>query len=505
MLSFQLAQRKNAIMLVETTMFNLAEVHTIKELLDELEASKIAHDLSKVQKAYTYAEKTHSGETRKNGDPRTFHLLTTAVYLARLNLDTTSVIAGLLHEVLEKDDTKLSEIDTLFGTEVAFIIDGLTNVKHQSEAFNTHNEDPANFRHLVMNSVDDIRVLIVRLANKLHNVQTLEVLTPERRRNQANKILLIYAPLCEYLGLGHFQSVFETLAFKALQPADYQLIDSYIMQLGEESKTQLTKLTERISDFSKKYNLQIHDVSSRTKNIYSTYRKIKRKYLQADEQLSVHHLSQIKDLLGIRVILDTVEECYVLLGLIHEHWEYIAEEFDDYIIKPKISGYKSIHTVINQENTPVEIQIRTAQMHEYNEFGPASHIAYKLQSAEKHKSDHTWTKDLIRWKDGKLTKEDFQIKAFAESIFVFTPKGKIIKLNQGANPLDFAFHIHTGMAACYTGAKVNGIMRAMNWELRTGDIIEILHSKKLTINPQWLQIATSSGTKASIRKLLRNG
>ncbi|MCA9378798.1 bifunctional (p)ppGpp synthetase/guanosine-3',5'-bis(diphosphate) 3'-pyrophosphohydrolase, partial [Candidatus Dojkabacteria bacterium] len=179
--------------------------------------------------------------------------------------------------------------------------------------------------------------------------------------------------------------------------------------------------------------------------------------------------------------------------------------FDDYIIKPKISGYKSIHTVINFGETPVEIQIRTSEMHEYNEFGPASHIAYKLQSQNNQKADHTWTKDLLKWKQGKLTRQDFQIRAFAESIFVFTPKGKIIKLDKGANLLDFAFQIHTGLAACYTGAKVNGTMRAMEWELKTGDIVEVLHSKQLTVNPQWQQIATMNQTKASIRKLLRNG
>lgn len=487
------------------TMFNLQEVHTIEELLSELKASKIDHDLDKVQQAFDYAEKVHVGELRKNGDPRSYHLLTTAAYLARLNLDTTSVICGLLHEVLEKDKSKLAEIDNKFGTEVAFIIDGLTNVKYQSEAFDTHNEDPANFRHLMMNSVDDIRVLLVRLANKLHNVQTLDVLAPDRKRNQANKILLIYAPLCEYLGLGQFQSIFETLAFKALQPEEYQLISNHIEKLGKDLREQLDSLTTQISDFSAKYHLQIHNISSRTKNVYSAYRKIKQKYMQPGEQLTEKHLHKIKDLLGIRVIVNTIEECYVLLGLIHENWEYYPEEFDDYIIKPKISGYKSIHTVINFEDAPVEIQIRTAEMHEYNEFGPASHIAYKLQSQSKQKTDHTWTKDLLKWKQGKLTKEDFQIKAFAESIFVFTPKGKIIKLDKGANLLDFAFHIHTELAACYTGAKVNGTMRAMNWELKTGDIVEVLHGKQWTINPQWLQIATMNVTRMYVRKLLRNG
>ncbi|MCA9379447.1 bifunctional (p)ppGpp synthetase/guanosine-3',5'-bis(diphosphate) 3'-pyrophosphohydrolase, partial [Candidatus Dojkabacteria bacterium] len=385
------------------TTFDLSEVHTIKDLLGQLEASKIDHDLGKVEQAFDYASQVHAGELRKNGDPRSYHLLTTAAYLARLNLDTTSVICGLLHEVLEKDKTKLTEIDNKFGTEVAFIIDGLTNVKYQSEAFDTHNEDPANFRHLIMNSVDDIRVLLVRLANKLHNVQSLDVLKPDRKQSQANKILLIYAPLCEYLGLGQFQSIFETLAFKALKPEEYKLISDHIAKLGKDLRIEIDALAKQLSDFGNKYNLQVHDISSRTKNVYSTYRKLKRKCLQPGEQITEEHLAKIKDLLGIRVIVETVEQCYVLLGLIHENWKHLPEEFDDYISKPKISGYKSIHTVINFGETPVEIQIRTSEMHEYNEFGPASHIAYKLQSQNNQKADHTWTKDLLKWKQGKLT------------------------------------------------------------------------------------------------------
>lgn len=487
-------------------MFDISEVGSWEELSNELTKSAIPHDTDKIKAAYDYAARVHAGDVRKSGDSQLEHLLTVASYLARAGLDDTSIIAGLLHEVLSKEPDKLDEIDKLFGTEVAFIITGLTDMEEHTKVFDDHNEDPQNFRHLIINGTDDIRVLIVRLANKLHNVLSLGILDPERQRNQAYKILMVYAPLCEYIGLGSFQSILENEAFKFAYPDTAKFISDYVTKQVSINAPEIDKLINRLRNLLGEYNVTPVSISSRAKNIYSIYNKVKRKYLGEDPEITEEHLAKVKDLLGVRLILSSIEECYLTLGLLHGNWDYFPEEFDDYIVRPKQSGYKSIHTVINHQGQPIEIQIRTQEMHEYNEFGPASHIAYKLKSYQGKvgNQDFGWTKNLTNWKTKtNLTKEDFAVKAFANSIFVFTPKGKVIQLPKDASPLDFAFRIHTNLGARYLGAKVNNQMRPMSYKLKTGEIVEILEGNKINVNQDWLKYAVATSTKSHIRKYLK--
>lgn len=484
-------------------MFNDKQITTIEELIAEAEAHDYPYKIDQVKAAFEFADKTHTDDKRKSGNPIIWHCLTVAAYCIRLSLDTTSVISALVHETLEKEKTTVDVIDKKFGTDVAFIVDGLTNLKSQTRVFETHNEDPQNFRHLILNGTEDIRVLIIRLANKVHNLQSWDALTPERRLNQATKTKLVYAPLCEYLGLGQFLEIFERKLFETLQPREFKTVTEVISQMKSEKGSLLDAAAEELSTKLKYARVNVEEMSYRTKNPLSAFRKTQRKHMQPGEELTHEHVRMLRDVLGIRIIVKEVAECYMTLGILHGDYEYEEEEFDDYILKPKESGYKCIHTVIEYEGQPIEIQVRTAEMHDYNEFGPASHIAYKLGKS-KDAQDTTWTRDLVEWQNQEhVEKDKYKVKAFSDSIFVFTPKGEIIRLEKSATPIDFAFRVHTDVGYRYQGAKVNGTMRAISWPLRTGDVVEVMTSSKETVNWGWLDVAKTTAAKSKIRKKLR--
>ncbi len=486
---------------MKTLTFN--EITTFAELEELINSSIIKYDVSKIKEAFDYASELHKNDKRLSGKSMDTHLLTVASYIVKLNLDTTSVIASLLHKIVDLKHATIEEIDKKFGTEVAFIVDGLSQIKEHSESFELHNEDPDNFRKLMIASSEDIRILIIRLANKLYNSFSLDILPIETQKNQAYKLKLVYAPLCEYLGLGHFQSIFENTALKILNPTEYNFIKSYTDKIYLESQSIFKKVEDEILNLLSKYNVKPVSISYRTKNYSSTYNKIKKKYMNEGETLNETHIKKLKDLLGIRVILNTEAECYLVLGLIHGKWDYFPEEFDDYIIKPKASGYKSIHTVVDIDGFVAEIQIRTAEMHEYNEFGPASHIAYKLQMNSK-KESFTWTKELVDWKNNsdEATKS-YKIKAFSESVFVFTPKGKVVILEKGSTPLDFAYAVHTQIGDRCNGAYINKKIVTLDHVLQTGDVCEVITTKHKNTNRGWLAKCKMAETKSRIRRTLR--
>lgn len=476
-------------------MFVTNQITTIEELLTEIKGSALTYDIGAIQKAYQLVTKVHINDIRKSGDPLIYHLLTVAAYAVRLNLGSTATIASLLHEAIEKNRLDIEEIDQQFGTEVAFIVDGLTNLHNTTAVFDTHNEDPNNFRKLMLNATEDIRVLIIRLANKIHNLDSWEHLDPERRLNQANKTIMVYAPLCEYVGLGQFQRIFQDKAFQVVYPLEYKIITAYVAELTKTHSATLVELNNTISKDLNQYGVKVNAISSRTKSLFSIWSKVDRKYLSPGEKLTEYHLSKLRDIQGIRVIVNDVAECYLVLGLLHGKYRFELEEFDDYILNPRASGYRSIHTVIYFQELPIEVQIRTVDMHEMNEYGPASHINYKLGLKE----NHTWTKELLTWQQH----DNYKIKVFSESVFVFTPKGRIVQLQKGSTPLDFAFEIHTDIGYCYRGALVNGRMRPMDYILQTGDVIEILTAKHRNVNSGWLTKAKMTYTKSMINKKLK--
>lgn len=479
----------------------LSKTRGIEELL-ELCSNLTEEERSTITKAYNFLTKALAGINRSNGDSYIEHSLNIAGYIARLGLDSTSIIAALLHDVIESSDIKIDEIDKEFGTEVAFIVDGMTTIRKISVNAQEKDKHIDDFKNLIFNATEDIRVLIIRLAEKVESILTIDTLDSVAKERAALRALNIYAPLAEYLNLGVFQKVLEDNAFKVIHPENYQIINEYIEKFFAESQNKIDDFVKYLSELLESYNIQNFRIAARRKGIYSAFKKIKGKFLKPGEKLTHDAVTNLKDIFAARVIVNNVEECYMVLGLINSVFETLQEEFDDYIAHPKASGYKSIHTLLKFQDTIFEVQIRSEEMHEFNEFGAASHISYKLKmSGKKSESSHTWTKDLVKWQ-GNSVAENFKIKAFADSIFVFTPKGMVVRLDVGSKPLDFAFKIHTTLGYRYMGARINNKMVNMNYVLQTGDIVEIIAGSKDNVTLDWLKCATMTETKSRIRRRL---
>lgn len=487
-------------------MFSVNPINSFNELIEILKLSDLSYDFDLIEKGFEFAKKIHEDKLRLSGETYVSHLLGVAGYTAQLKLDTTTILCSLLHDTVEKGGVDLNLIDREFGTEVAFIIDGLTTIQKLTKGFSDDKLDTENLKHLIFNATDDIRILIIRLCEKLHNLyKSDENLSYEIRFKSARKALNIYAPLAEYLGLAMIQRNLEDLAFKTINPEIYNLIGSVIEEETKSSKSIIDEFIIEASELLQKYNVESASISSRRKGIYSTYKKVKRKIEDSERKIEREDLLKLQDINAARIILNSVEDCYLVLGLIQSKWKFDPSSFDDYIAKPKPNGYRSIQIAIYFKDALFEVQIRTKEMHEYNEYGPASHIAYKLRGSKKGVGDSlTWTKDLLKWKGG-LNKDDFKINAFANSIFVFTPKGLIIKLDKDSTPIDFAFRLHTQIGYRYAGAKINNKMVSMETKLQTGDVVEILTSKNINATLDWVRSAKMNETKSRIRRLLNKG
>lgn len=481
--------------------FNLSQISTIEELESFLPLNFNKKDKELINSAYNYAKIIHQDTLRISGETQLTHVLTVAKYVAQLNLDAISVASAILHDVLERSPNSAEEVDKQFGTDIAFIVDGLSHIRKLSSNVEIDDDhlDMENFKKLIFNATEDVRILIIRLLEKLHSLLNIDGLNPDRQKRAAERGLKIYGPLAEYLGLGIVQSLIEEQSFKILKPAEYNIIASEIESYFKSSQNIFTAFEEEIYGILKKYGIKTYPIQVRKKSIYSAYLKIKRKYLSEREELSAVHVRKLFDIYAARVIVDSVEECYMLLGLIQSKYGINPEEFNDYISNPKPNGYKSIHLIINYMGTTLELQIRTQEMHEYNEYGPASHVIYKLRSKGED-SSFTLTEDLLKWQEKGTDK--YRIKLFAESVFVFTPKGLVIRLDKGSTPIDFAFRIHTDIGYKYTGAKVNGKMVSMDYILQTGDVVEIITQKKDNVTLDWLKHAYMSETKSRIRRKL---
>ncbi|MCS7317691.1 MAG: HD domain-containing protein [Candidatus Dojkabacteria bacterium] len=482
------------------------KITTFEELVDILNISNISYDLSFISKAYEVASNAHRNQYRISGESYEIHFLNVAKLIALLKLDEVSIVCALLHDVVEKGNLSLEQIDKDFGTEVAFIIDGLTTIKSLSQKYSSFYEETSNnIKDLILAATDDVRIVIIRISEKLDNILNITNVNTDIVVNSANKIMNIYAPLCEYLGLGYFKRVLEDNAFKVLYKEEYDITCQAINSIVKEKGDILEEFKEDLQNLLKKAKIDYLEVQTRVKSLYSSYLKVKRKYTQpTNTKITIDGFKKLKDLLAARIILKTVEECYMAIGLVHFQWEHDPTEYDDYIMKPKENGYRSIQSAIIYKDCFLEIQIRTQEMHEYNEFGPASHIAYKMLSSKKNSGNtFTWTKDLIRWKNANVVNNDvYKIKVFANSVFVFTPKGLLIRLPKGATPLDFAFRIHTEIGIHYGGALVNGKMVNKQYTLNTGDTVEILLSAKPTVNVDWLKLVKTQSAKQKIKRYL---
>ncbi len=448
-----------------------------------------------IKKGYDFMAKAHEGQKRYSGKPYISHPAWIAKVVAQLNIGQEAVLASLLHDCVEDTDITLEDIAREFGDEVALLVSGLTEVKTKTSGLQINNTSVEIYRKFFFSSVNDVRVLIIRLVDKLHNSMTIEYLPKERQIIYAKNIMKVYGPLAEYVGLHYFKKRIEDIAFRILHPEEAERIQIFFKDREKDEIKALNLIKNEIERILKINNINNAIVEGRIKSLYSTYSKIKRK---GDGY-------QVKDRVAIRVLTDDLVDCYTVLGLLHAKYNYLPEEFEDYISAPKPNGYRSIQTTINwKERMTVEIQIKTKEMHEFNEFGPASHIAYKMgKNGENGGRGMEWVKDLVKWQKGDNNVNNYQIKVLTNYIYVFTPKGDTIQLPKKSTALDFAYKIHTSVGDRCIGVKINGKMGKINDELKTGDLIEVLLGKKLNVNKNWGDIAKTSWAKEHIRRMVK--
>lgn len=449
-----------------------------------------------IRKAYELADEAHKEQKRVNGDPYILHPLAVAEILADMEIDTTTITASLLHDVVEDTEYMLEDIERIFGKEVAFLVDGVTKLNRLD--YRTKEDQQVNsMRKMFLAMAKDIRVVVIKLADRLHNMRTLKYMRSEKQKRIAQETLEIYAPLAHRLGIFNIKWELEDLSFRYIEPDKYyDLVD----QMKEKRKVREEIVNEAIDVLKKTLTESSisFEINGRPKHFYSIYKKMKK---------DNRDLSQIYDLYAIRVIVDTVQDCYGVLGIVHSLWKPLPYRFKDYIAMPKPNNYQSLHTtVIGTRGQPVEIQIRTWDMHHIAEYGVAAHWRYKegraSQKATGFDEKMGWLRNLLEWQDTSNPQEfvnALKLDAFSDEVFVFTPRGDVIDLPQGAIPIDFAYRIHTDVGHRCVGAKVNGKIVPLDYALKNGDIVEVITSKTGKPSLDWLKIVGSSESRSKIR------
>jgi len=432
-----------------------------------------------VTRAYEFAAQAHQGQMRKSGQPYLEHPLHTAVTLVDLRLDADTLAAALLHDVPEDCGISLKEIETRFGPQVAKLVDGVTKLNRLAGLTEAGEIDlkfqSANLRKMLVAMAEDLRVILIKLADRLHNMRTLGALPADRRQAIAKETLEIYAPLSHRLGLWKMKWQLEDLAFRYLEPHKYHETARLVTRKRAERESFVTEVSQILQQELDKAGIRAK-VIGRPKHIYSIYRKADRYAAQGKEFGDIH------DLFALRVLVNSVSDCYKALGTIHNFWHPIPEEFDDFIANPKDNGYRSLHTtVMCQGTTPLEIQIRTHDMHRVAEYGVAAHWRYKEGKVDaQFDREIGWLRQMGEWRDeldGEEFLESVKTDVLVDRVFAYTPKGEIKDLPKGATPLDFAFRVHTDLGYHCIGAKVNGRLRPLNYTLKTGDMVEIVVAK----------------------------
>lgn len=469
------------------------------EFLDYLKGLNQNYDLELIKKAYLTADRMHEGQLRKSGEPYIIHPVETAKILAQLGMDDQAVVAGLLHDVVEDTDYTEADLTHEFGPEVALLVDGVT--KLGSLVFESKEEAQAeNMRKMFLAMSKDIRVLIIKLSDRLHNMRTIDYMPPVKIQEKCKETLEIYAPLANRLGMFNMKFELEDIALKHLKPEFYSNLAKQINQRKEEREEQINKIIEQLKAALDTLNIH-YEVKGRSKHFYSIYKKMRDKHKQLDE---------IFDLMAVRVLVDTIKDCYAVLGVVHTMWRPIPGRFKDYIAMPKSNMYQSLHTtVFGEDEHPFEIQIRTYEMHQIAEYGIAAHWKYK----EGIKSDQeevklAWLRQTLEWNkdmdDSQEFMETLKMDLFSNQVFVFTPAGKVIELPAGSTPIDFAYKIHSAVGNKCIGAKINGKMVPIDHVLENGNIVEIITSSNSKgPNIDWLKIAKSSNARNKIRQWLK--
>jgi GTP diphosphokinase / guanosine-3',5'-bis(diphosphate) 3'-diphosphatase len=470
---------------------------SLDSLLRKVRAYNPKADVRQVQRAYEFAEASHRGQLRKSGDPFIEHPLGVAHILADLGMDTTTLVSALLHDVVEDTDLGLDEVREDFGDEVAAIVDGLTKLE-KIEYRSREQEQAENVRKMIVAMARDIRVLIIKLADRLHNMRTLDSLPRRKQEEKATETLEIYGPLAHRLGIFQIKWELEDLAFKTLHHKRFEEIEHLVGKAEHERADYLEAVMEAVNSHLRQAKVKA-DVQGRPKHLYGVYEKM---VLRGKE------FSEIYDLVGIRVQVETVKDCYAALGAIHSLWKPIPGRFKDYIAMPKFNMYQSLHTtVIGPEGRPLEVQIRTHQMHRTAEYGIAAHWRYKEGGKKKDEtSDLAWLAQMLEWQremsDPREFMEGLRIDLYDDRVFAFTPKGDVVDLPAGATPIDFAYAIHTEVGHRCMGAKVGGKLVPLDYRLQTGDTVVVLTSKAREAGPSrdWLQVVATPRARNKIRQ-----
>ncbi|MBQ3578266.1 MAG: bifunctional (p)ppGpp synthetase/guanosine-3',5'-bis(diphosphate) 3'-pyrophosphohydrolase [Firmicutes bacterium] len=458
-----------------------------------------SYDEELLEKAYSWATEYHKDQKRRSGEPYIIHPKAVGVILAEIGMDERALCAGLLHDVVEDTACTLDMLEKEFGSEVAMLVDGvtkLTNLEFESK----EERQAENIRKMFLAMSKDIRILVIKLCDRLHNLRTIQFMPPHKIREKCQETLDIYAPLAARLGMYAFKFEMEDIAFKNLEPEAYARLDAEMHARNEERSEVIKIIVEEVKKLLSDLGIKF-EVYGRSKHYYSIYKKMTYQHKSLDE---------IFDLTAVRIIVDSVKDCYGVLGAVHTRWKPIPGRFKDYIAMPKPNNYQSLHTtVIGDNGNPFEIQIRTQEMHRVAEYGIAAHWKYKEGIVkEDEESKLAWLRQTLEWQQEVSDSKDFvdtlKMDLFSNQVFVFTPKGDVVELPAGSTPLDFAFKIHTAIGYKCVGAKVNGKMVTIDYELQNGEIVDIVtsaNSKGPSID--WLKIVKTNSAKNKIRQYLK--
>ena len=450
-----------------------------------------------LNKAYNFAVKAHGNQKRHSGDPYVIHPVAVANILTDLKLDSATIATGLLHDTIEDTYATYQTIKEEFGQEVADLVDGVTKISALENQAKI-NSKAENFRKLILATSKDIRVLLVKIADRLHNMRTIGAINnPEKKERIAKETMEIYSPLADRMGMNRIRDELEDLSFEILNPAARKLIKDRLDKIKENNLLNFNSVADQFSEILKSNNIEAK-IYGREKTPFSLWRKIQKKRIS---------LEQITDIMGYRIILNNISNCYQSLGIFHSKWNCIPGRFKDYISSPKINNYQSLHTaIIGPNQRPIELQFRTMAMHEFAQRGVASHWKYK--SSEKFNSltwkEYDWLADLVEIIDKNENPEDFyeytKLQMFQENVFCFTPKGSVIKLPKEATPIDFAYAVHTQIGDTAIGSEINGKDSPLQSVLRNGDVVKIITSKKVSPSLHWLSLTKTGKARAAIRR-----
>lgn len=492
---------------------------TIEQVLNKFREARPLADTKLIERAYYFAQKAHQNQQRANGDPWIEHLLQAAYTLAELKLDAVTLAAGLLHDILEDTPVTRTEIQNEFSQEVAFLVEGVTNltkIKYRRESERTRDQ-AENLRRIFLAMAKDIRVILIKLSDRLHNMKTLGALPQEKQKRQSFETLEIYAPLARRLGIRELSGELEDLSFAYAYPQEYQNLTKQVKKLYESGEKYLSKITPLIKEMLAKKKIRVISISSRTKRYYSLYQKLLR------YNMNWH---KIYDLVALRIIVTDIESCYAVLGALHKKWKPLIGRIKDYIAMPKPNGYRSLHTtVFCEDGKIIEFQIRTPQMHDEAERGIAAHWHYQeekgLRAFIKEKilrrqpqkltpalEDFALVRQLQNWqKETFATPQEFieslKIDFLKNRIFIFTPKGDIIDLPEGATPVDFAYQIHTDLGHRCIGAEIDGKPIPLNQPLENGQMVTIIIGENKKPDKNWLEFVKTQYAKSRIDAWLK--